>query len=94
MQRILKADLELFPYKIQIVQQMACDDHQKSLDFAKPIVAKLNEDETFSNLIIMSDEAHFHLHGFVNRVMGHFKMRLNICIDINGSYLKDILFHL
>ena len=30
----------------------------------------------------------------LNRVMGNFKKRLNICIDNNGSHLKDILFHL
>lgn len=62
LQRILH-DLKLHPYKIQLVQQLKPDDHTKRERFSSIML------ERFSNFrnILFSDEAHFHLSGFVNK---------------------------
>lgn len=65
-QRIL-ATLALFPYKIQIVQKIRPTDYQKRLDFAMSLQQKVEEDPDFIHKLIMSDEAHFTLNGFVNK---------------------------
>lgn len=63
LRRILKFDLKLHPYKIQLVQELTHDDHTKRAAFSTLML------ERFSNFqnIIFSDEAHFHLNGFVNK---------------------------
>uniref|UniRef100_A0A8D8SNF8 DUF4817 domain-containing protein n=2 Tax=Cacopsylla melanoneura TaxID=428564 RepID=A0A8D8SNF8_9HEMI len=66
LQRILK-DLKLFPYKIQIVQALKPTDYQRRLEFAVRFQTKAAEDPEFIHNLIMSDEAHFHLNGFVNK---------------------------
>lgn len=63
LRRILKLDLKLHPYKIQLVQELSYDDHTKRASFSTLML------ERFSNFgnILFSDEAHFHLNGFVNK---------------------------
>lgn len=54
-------------YKIQFVQQLKPADHQKRRQFCEWIEERLAVDENFAKNIIFSDEAHFHLSGFVNK---------------------------
>lgn len=61
--RILHKDLHLHPYKIQIVQALKPSDHAQRLKFADEMLEKFS---SFNN-ILFSDEAHFHLNGYVNR---------------------------
>lgn len=63
LRRILRFDLKLHPYKIQLVQELSHDDHTKRSSFSTSML------ERFSNFgnILFSDEAHFHLNGFVNK---------------------------
>lgn len=61
--RILRKDLKLQPYKIQLVQELKPQDPIQRLEFVNKITERL---QTFTN-IIFSDEAHFHLNGHVNR---------------------------
>lgn len=67
LQRILKKDLHMHPYKIQLTQYLKPTDHLKRRNFAEWILTKQEEDNNFAKRIIFSDEAHFHLCGFVNR---------------------------
>ena len=62
--RILHDELIFHPYKIMIVQQLAKGDFAQRRDFCENMVAILTED---ANAVVMSDEAHFHLNGFVNK---------------------------
>ncbi|CAH1114353.1 unnamed protein product, partial [Psylliodes chrysocephalus] len=66
LQRIL-ATLHMFPYKIQLVQEIKPTDYQQRLDYAIALQRKARENRDFIDNIIMSDEAHFHLNGFVNK---------------------------
>ena len=63
---ILHKDLALKPYKVQLVQQLKPTDHPNCLWFANWAQDRLAEDDEFYRKIIFSDEAHFHLGGYVN----------------------------
>jgi len=63
--RILHDELKFHPYKIMIVQQLAKGDFAQRRDFCENMLAILTEDA--NAVVMMSDEAHFHLNGFVNK---------------------------
>ena len=63
--RILHNELKFHPYKIMIVQQLAKWDFAQHRDFCEEMLATLTEDA--NAVVMMSDEAHFHLNGFVNK---------------------------
>ncbi|CAK1579832.1 unnamed protein product [Parnassius mnemosyne] len=63
LQRILKKDLHLHPYKIQLVQELKDTDTIHRLNFANEM---LNRFTSFNN-VFFSDEAHFHINGHVNK---------------------------
>ena len=63
--RILHDKLKFHPYKIMIVQQLAKRDFAQWRDFCEETLAILNEDA--NAVVMMSDEADFHLNGFVNK---------------------------
>ena len=67
LQRILTKDLGLTPYKIQLVQELKPNDHPMRFQFAQWAEERLMEDEHFYRKVIFSDEAHFHLGGYVNK---------------------------
>ena len=64
--RILKKDLKLKPYKIQLTQQLLPNDPHQRLEYSESFLS-LCEDAIFIENVIFSDEAHFHLTGHVNR---------------------------
>lgn len=66
LRRILKLDLKMYPYKIQIVQALLPQDHQQRLQYAIRFT-QLATQIDFLNNVLMSDEAHFHLNGYVNK---------------------------
>ncbi|GBM31455.1 hypothetical protein AVEN_39249-1 [Araneus ventricosus] len=61
--QIVLADLQLFPYKIQIHQRSV----EQRLEFANTIVEMIDNDQFGVNMLWCSDEAHFHLDGYANR---------------------------
>ncbi|XP_048484480.1 uncharacterized protein LOC125490157 [Plutella xylostella] len=61
--RILKLDLKLHPYKIQLVQELKPNDLNLRKLFAETMLERF---KSFNN-ILFSDEAHFHLNGHVNK---------------------------
>ena len=67
LQRILTADLRLHAYKVQLTQELKPNDHAQRRAFVEWIIEHQQVDADFSSKIILSDEAHFHLDGFVNR---------------------------
>ncbi|GBP39444.1 hypothetical protein EVAR_23795_1 [Eumeta japonica] len=60
---ILKKDLHLKAYKIQLVQELKDTDYANRLNFANEMLQRFNN---FNN-ILFSDEANFHLNGHVNK---------------------------
>lgn len=65
--RILRRDLKLKAYKIQLVQELKPVDLPRRQRFALWALEKCQEDPTFSSQILFSDEAHFWLNGYVNK---------------------------
>lgn len=65
--RILHKDLSFHPYKIQIVQELKDGDFVNRMNFCQEMLQRLNGDENLIHHMFMSDEAHFHLNGYVNK---------------------------
>lgn len=61
-----------FPYKIQLTQQLLPQDHSRRRTYANMILQFVMNDPDFHKKILMSDEAHFHLHGHVNKQNSRF----------------------
>lgn len=67
LRRILRQDCVMWPYKVQLTQELKDTDHTARRAFAKCMIDEINRDPQFFNKIIFSDEAHFHLNGYVNK---------------------------
>ena len=63
--QILHKDLGFHPYEMTIVQALNERDYQPRLAFAELMLEVIEEHE--DAIIMMSDEAHFHLNGSVNK---------------------------
>jgi len=66
LRRILNKDLGMKSYKVQLVQELKPHDHPMHFRFTQWAEQRLVEDD-FYRKIIFSDEAHFHLGGYVNK---------------------------
>ena len=64
---ILHKDLKFQPYKIQVVQQLKPQDQASQLHFTMKFGAILQENDNVLNNLFMSEEAHFHLNGTINK---------------------------
>lgn len=65
--RILHKDLHFHAYKIQIVHALQEQDHGNRLQFCETLLQLINGNQNLVNNLLMSDEAHFHLSGYVNK---------------------------
>lgn len=65
--RILTKDLGLHAYKLVLTQELKPLDHSKRRTFADWVIERRIADPDFLNKIIFSDEALFHLDGYVNK---------------------------
>jgi len=65
--RILRKDLGFTPYKIQTFQALGDRDQQKRHDFASETCQAIDEKKLDPHKILFTDEAHFHLDGYVNK---------------------------
>ena len=67
LRRVLNDDLNLFPYKIQIKQQLNDGDKQSRLVMCRWFNGMLEADDGWINDVWFTDEAHFYLNGLVNK---------------------------
>lgn len=65
--RILKEELLLHPYKIQTTMGLEPGDPAARLNFARRFINRVEQDPTFLHRLVISDEVHFELGGYVNR---------------------------
>ena len=65
--KILRKDLRLNPFKIQLVQELQPNDLSQRRIFGKWAPGKLDEDPLFYRKIEFSDEAQFWFNGYVNK---------------------------
>ena len=64
--RILKNDLQLYPYKIQIKQTLTQSDMAKRVEMCLWFESKIEENPDFLQNVWFSDEAHLSLSGHIN----------------------------
>ena len=65
--RILHKNLCLKAYKVQLTQELKPADHQQRRVFVNWVLKMHENEPDFHRKIIMSDDAHFHLGGYVNK---------------------------
>ena len=65
--RILRSDMSLHPIKFQVVHALRNRDREMRFQFCRQFVGILTENPNLPNKLLMSDEAHFHLHGTINK---------------------------
>jgi len=68
---ILKKDLSFKPWKPQCVQQLFPEDMDRRLQFAESMLEIVRVNPNLFKKIVWSDEAVFHVGGFVNRHNSH-----------------------
>lgn len=64
---IMRKDLQMFPYKIQMTQVLLPGDPPKRYEFCQDFLAQAQMDGNFLDSILFSDEAIISLNGHVNR---------------------------
>lgn len=64
---IMRKSLNLFPYKIQTQQPLQTSSVENRKQFANDLLEMIDRGNIDVNCIWFSDEAHFHLDGFVNK---------------------------
>ncbi len=85
--RILRNDLQLYLYKVQIAQEISASDKEKRFQFARWFQEKTLNDPTFLDKLITSDEAHFHLR------IKHNKQNHRIWTHRNPHKIAEIPLH-
>ena len=66
-QRIMKQDFNLYPYKLEIKQTLTDRNKEQRFQMCTWFNEMMENDEHWVGKIWFSDEAHFHLDGSVNR---------------------------
>lgn len=67
LRRILKQDLQMFPYKVQLTQRLLEADKPRRSTYANSVIRIEEVEPDFWEKILMTDEAHFTLSGAVNK---------------------------
>jgi hypothetical protein len=65
--RILHKDPHFYPYKIQVTHELRERDYVNRVNFCQTFLRLINQNKELENNLLMSDEAHFHLIGVVNK---------------------------
>ncbi|GJQ70686.1 hypothetical protein Trydic_g621 [Trypoxylus dichotomus] len=55
------------PYKIQLVQEIKRIDYEQRINYAISLLEEQDENPDFINNLIINDEDHFHINGYVNK---------------------------
>ena len=65
--RLLRKDIGMHPYKLQIVQSLEPQDYDSRLEMCETLIHRYEEDPNILEQMWFSDEAVFHTSGKVNR---------------------------
>jgi len=85
--RILRRDLDLHSYKIQLTQELKVNDYRQRRVFADWILEQLEVNPNFAKQIIFSDKVHFWMNGYVN------KQNYRIWDDTNSREIHQLQMH-
>jgi hypothetical protein len=64
---IVHKRLYLRAYKLQLLHHIKPDDHRKGTDFAVEMLSRIEENDSYLDLVLFSDESVFHVCGKVIR---------------------------
>uniref|UniRef100_A0A914V949 Uncharacterized protein n=1 Tax=Plectus sambesii TaxID=2011161 RepID=A0A914V949_9BILA len=64
--RILK-EANFYPYVLQLRQELRLEDHERRIGHAHAQLALMEADADFLGNLLFSSEAHFHVHGTMNK---------------------------
>jgi hypothetical protein len=64
---IVHKRLRLRAYKLQLLHHIKPDDHRKRTDFTVEMLSRIEENDSYLDLVLFSDESTFHVCGKVNR---------------------------
>lgn len=67
LRRILKDDLHMFPFKVQLTQRLLDTDNSRRVAYANTVLEVSKSEPDFWERFLMTDEAHFMLSGTVNK---------------------------
>jgi hypothetical protein len=67
LRRILHVDLRFHLYKINVTHELKEQDKASRVNFCRQFLDTVNNDEGVLDVLVISDEAHFHLSGCVNK---------------------------
>lgn len=67
LRKIIVNELKLFPYKVQVHQPLSEAAMEQRLEFANDVVGRIDNNTIDVTKVWFSDEAHFHLDGYVNK---------------------------
>ena len=65
--RILKQDIKMFPYKIQILQTQTDANKAMRVEFSRQMAERIENDPDLLENLIFTDEAHVELSGYINK---------------------------
>ena len=65
--RLLRKDIGMYPYKLQIVQNLEPQDYDSWLEMCETLIHRYEEDSNILEHMWFSDEAVFHTSGKINR---------------------------
>jgi len=70
--QIFHKDLHYHPYKIQVAQELSEQDRVSRLQFFNEFLDFVKNNSNLMNTLLMSDKAHFHVSGYVNKQNCHY----------------------
>ena len=63
--RVIHSDLKLFPYKVQMLQAQSQANKNQRYELCQSISERIESNPRLLDVLLFSDEAHFHLSGQV-----------------------------
>jgi hypothetical protein len=67
LKRILHEDLRFHLYKINVTRELKAQDKASHMNFCRQFLDLVDNNEGVLDVLIMADEAHFQLSGYVNK---------------------------
>jgi hypothetical protein len=77
---MLHMDLHFHPFKMQVVQELLPRDLNQRMEFCTKLLEMIEVQPQFLSNLIMSDEAYFHLGGYVNKYNFGYWAQENPCL--------------
>ena len=65
--KVIHSNLKLFPYKVQILQAQSQANKNQHYEFCQSFSEQIKNNPCLLDILLFSDELHFHLSGHINK---------------------------